>query len=52
MLEKVKNIKSQVVSESSLRRKLGRPPGTKNIKMKNKIIVQKLKDINTKEFKI
>ncbi|CAD8096094.1 unnamed protein product [Paramecium primaurelia] len=52
LLEKIQNIKSQVVTESSLRRKLGRPPGTKNIKMQKKIRFDKLKDIDNKEFKI
>ncbi|CAD8202428.1 unnamed protein product [Paramecium octaurelia] len=51
LLEKIKHIKSKVVSESSLRRKLGRPPGTKNIKIKKKIRVENLKDIDAKEFK-
>ncbi|CAK60757.1 unnamed protein product (macronuclear) [Paramecium tetraurelia] len=51
LLEKINHIKSKVVSESSLRRKLGRPPGTKNIKIKKKIRVERLKDIDVKEFK-
>ncbi|CAD8111529.1 unnamed protein product [Paramecium sonneborni] len=50
--EKIKKIISQVESESYLKRKLGRPPGTKNIQMKKKFRLDKLNEIDSSDFKI